>query len=423
MHYLRVIPGEFLRIAACLQLLLLLSGCYKEEIDYPLPANRSLDFVMTVKQEELVHTVSQNIEILNPSPVLLLPDRQLDIDHFRIRGESSLRYYRKSFSVNMDDDLFMVDTDNGIPVSFEKYKLISLVFDYTYLEHAIACNLLERIGLWPLFRQYTEVTINGNTQGLYLFVEDPEEYLLYTAGAPIVLRRHYHHELKAYSVNEVLNPYPQLYLSRFSHIYDLITQYTGETLYDSLSAYVDMTAYFRKMSLDMLVGNGDLTDEVFLYPTPESGGSRFAICPWDYDDIFEEYPHEIGRAWAVGQVFGTRTYNSMEDVIADVGDKLVFSIEDDLDYIIARDDILYHHYLGELMWVLDEIGEEEIVDAFKEAENLLEPFYRREEMIAMSQYDEDATNLSLFRENLEEKQNWLIHRRKELAGKLQNTGL
>ena len=38
----------------------------------------------------------------------------------------------------------------------------------------------------------------------------------------------------------------------------------------------------------------------------------------------------------------------MNDIIADVGSKLLFSIEDDLDYKIAKDSFLYQQYLKTL---------------------------------------------------------------------------
>jgi hypothetical protein len=126
-------------------------------------------------------------------------------------------------------------------------------------------------------------------------------------------------------------------------------------MYDTLSSYIDMEQYFTKLSIDMLIKNGDYTDEIIFYTKIKNGKELLGIFPWDYDDIFSSQPHEIGNPWAPGTVFGKRQYNSMNDVIADVGPKLLYSIEDDLDYKIAKDSFLYQEYLKTLQGVIEKI--------------------------------------------------------------------
>ena len=36
-------------------------------------------------------------------------------------------------------------------------------------------------------------------------------------------------------------------------------------MYDTLSSYMDLEQYFTKLSIDMLIKNGDYTDEVIFY--------------------------------------------------------------------------------------------------------------------------------------------------------------
>jgi hypothetical protein len=186
-------------------------------------------------------------------------------------------------------------------------------------------------------------------------------------------------------------------------------------MFDTLSAAMDLDQYFTKLSIDMLMKNGDYTDEVIFYTKIRDGKEVFGVFPWDLDDIFAEEPHEIGNSWAPGTVFGSRQYNTIEDVIADVGVKLLFSIEDDLDYKIAKDDYLYQQYLITLRRVIDKIDLQVIDNIFDNTFNHISPFYSNDSIIAQSRYDIDETNYNLFLTNLaskkqmlKERRNWII---------------
>ncbi len=108
-------------------------------------------------------------------------------------------------------------------------------------------------------------------------------------------------------------------------------------MYDTLSAYMDLEQYFAKLSIDLLIKNGDYTDEIFFYSKIKDNKEVFGVFPWDLDDIFSDRPMRrklVGSRHSICM----REYYSMSDVVADVGEKLLYSIEDDLDYKIAIDD-------------------------------------------------------------------------------------
>jgi hypothetical protein len=48
--------------------------------------------------------------------------------------------------------------------------------------------------------------------------------------------------------------------------------------------------------------------------------------------LFGSQPHEVGNSGDVGTAFGKRNYDTYNDVIEVLEGKLVFTIEDDLDY-------------------------------------------------------------------------------------------
>jgi hypothetical protein len=181
---------------------------------------------------------------------------------------------------------------------------------------------------------------------------------------------------------------------------------------------MDIEQYFTKLSIDLLIKNGDYTDEILFYTKIKNGKEIFGVIPWDFDDIFKEQPHEIGRAWAVGDGFGNREYKSMDDVINDVGLKLLFSIEDDLDYKIAIDSFLYQNYLISVRKTITEIDNTVIDKIFEYTFDHVGPFYENDSIIAQSRYDVEQTNYDLFITNLADKRQLLKDRRSWIVNEL-----
>ena len=172
------------------------------------------------------------------------------------------------------------------------------------------------------------------------------------------------------------------------------------------------------MAVDLLLQNGDLTDEIYFYSHITNSKVYYNIIPWDYDDIFADNPHEVGRDWGVGELFGIRRYQSVDDIKNDVGDKLIFSIEDDLDYIIAKDNYLYSNYLVYLKEVMENLGNNYIENVFLSLKEELKPFYKDNEIIEQTKYDRDPTNYDLYIQNYSDKLNFIIQRRAEIIAKL-----
>jgi spore coat protein H len=130
------------------------------------------------------------------------------------------------------------------------------------------------------------------------------------------------------------------------------------------------------LAFNFLVRNGDYTDEVFFYIDPEI--KKFKIIPWDYDDLFLLAPHE-GK-----------------DVSRKIlGNKLIFSSEDQLDITIANDPYLYNIYLTGLRETLEALPVNTVKEAFENTYAELYPYYADNELISMSKYDSHKeTNLT-----------------------------
>jgi hypothetical protein len=391
---------------------LFFSGCTKEYSYVINPEKEVFNFVVTESQRQYINeSRGEQYEITDPVPELHFAGDVYPLDRFEIRGDNTLNFNRKGFGVNMDRKITLLDPETQQEKKYEEYKLLAMVYDYTYIENCTAVGLFKAVDLWPVNSFFTEVRLNNHTQGLYHFIEDPVEYFIEQENASFVVRRGYDHVVKAIYVNPDSLQNSEEYHDRLDKIYSILPIYSDQQMYDTLSAYIDMEQYFTKLSIDMLLKNGDYTDEVFFYSKVRDGREVLGVFPWDLDDIFAGQPHEIGNPWAPGTVFGPREYYSMDDVIADVGSKLLYSIEDDLDYKIAGDNILYQQYLRTLRAVIEKIDLSVIDEVFDYTFRHIGPFYSNDSIIAQSRYDVDETSYDLFTTNLEEKKQMLKDRR------------
>ncbi len=390
----------------------LFNGCVKETYIISNPEKEVLNFVVTEAQRlHINESRGEQYKITDPVPDLYFAGDIYSIDRFEIRGDNTVNFARKGFGVNMGRKLSLYNPFEQLERKYEEFKLLAMVYDYTYIENSTAAGLFREVGLWPVYSFFTEVRLNGHTQGLYHFIEDPVEYFIEQKQATFVVRRGYDHVVKAFYINPDFQQNEQDYYNRLEKIYSILPEYSGRQLYDTLTAYIDMEQYFTKLSIDLLIKNGDYTDEIFFYSTIRDDREVLGVFPWDYDDIFAAQPHEIGNEWAPGTVFGPREYFSMDDIVADVGSKLLYSIEDDLDYKIAKDNLIYQEYLKTLRTVIEKIDVAVIDKVFDYTYDHISPFYSNDSIVKQSQYDVDQTDYDLFVTNLAEKRQMLKERR------------
>ena len=400
-------------------LALMIAGCERNEEVIPDPEREVFNFIVTESQREYINASrGEQYEVTDPVPVLEYAGEEYTIDRFEIRGDNTLNFERKGFGLNMNHKLILPLPDGSGTRKYEEFKLLAMVYDFTYIENSVATGLFREAGLWPVLSFFTEVRLNGHTQGLYHFIEDPFEYFVERENSSFVIRRGYDHVIKASSAHPAKEAETDAYKSRFRKIYESLPLWSGKQLYDTLSDYLDLDQYFAKIAVDLLIRNGDYTDEVIFYTKLTEGREVFGVFPWDLDDIFAGQPHEIDNPWGTGTVFGTREYYSMEDVYADVGEKLLFSIEDDLDYKIASDDFLYGKYLVTLESVIEMIDASVIDRVFDYTNDHIGPFYVVDSIIGQSVHDEAETSYALFTANLEEKRQMIKDRREWIAGEL-----
>ena len=270
------------------------SGCDKEDEIIIEPEKEVFNFLVTDAQRLYINeTRGLQYEITDPVPELDFTGNIYKIDRFEIRGDNTLNFARKGFSVNMDQKITLFNPEEQTEKQYEEFKLLAMVYDFTYIENSTAVGLFKELNLWPVYSFFTEVRLNDNTQGLYFFIEDPFEYFIEQKNASFVIRRGYYHVVKNYSISPDSKHDESEYTARFRKIYSNLTIYSGDQIYDTLSAYMDLEQYFTKLSIDMLIKNGDYTDEIIFYTKNKNNNEIFGVFPWDVDDIFDDQPHEI----------------------------------------------------------------------------------------------------------------------------------
>ncbi|MCK4989463.1 MAG: CotH kinase family protein, partial [Bacteroidales bacterium] len=383
--------------------LFLTLSCYREVID--VEGNREV-FELTVSpgtREFIEESRDTSYTIEDPDLYFMFNEQPVELKEIRTRGKSALRFQRKSYSVFLNEPISIRDREGDNRIQLNRFKLLAMAMDYTYIESRVGFGILEQAGIMPLFYKYVELRINGDTQGVYLLVEDPEQFAM-EQGSEFILRRGYHHGIADSEYEPTFHfKTREEYEIRFKEIYTQLPLSHGEERYEAISQRIDLNQYFRKMGIDYLLQNGDYTDEVYFYALVQQDQIRFSIIPWDYDDLFRSYPHEVGLTWGTGHLFGDRYYASHQDILNEIGNKLIFSIEDDLDYAIAMDPYLYGRYESSLAAMLEKMSTLDIDQIFEQVKNELTPFYYNKEVIFQSQFDQHETSFKLWEENMAEK--------------------
>ena len=256
-----------------------------------------------------------------------------------MRGKNTLNFIRKSFSIDLDEPLQV--TIDGQAIGLKKFDLLNLAMDKNLWHNRWSFLMLSRLGIFPPVNSYCTVWINDQPQGIYLLVEKPQAAMGQFKSPYMIRRGEGHaidHEYRETSDKEALKAYKKQY-------YDLygMGKLKGKMLYDDLADKLNTESYFKWLAFNYFVKNGDYADELFLYIDPNT--KLFEVMAWDYDDLLMDYPHE-GR---------TARYQILKD-------RMIFSLEDQLDKTIAADDYVYEHYKRILKMLLENIDNARVGD-------------------------------------------------------------
>lgn len=294
-------------------------------------------------------------------------ETEAKVKSLKIRGKTSLYFPKKSFTVKLKDPL-SITSENGTSY-FEDFFLLSLSMDENYVDNYLAYSILKSLNIFNLTFRYCELMINNETQGIYLMMERPHDYVFKTLKSPVLIRRGFNSEIDQIDINEkVYNAKKNYFSKKFTHLYSFFHRYSGTELYDSLNNYIDMRQYMRWLGFNYLVRNGDYTDELFLYY--DTVQNRFNIIPWDYDDLFVLYPHE-----------GKEARRAIS------GGQFIFSSEDYLDQAIIKDQYLYKKYLEELVDISTQLNDNVLFSIFQKTFCAVYPYYLDPAILNVTKFD------------------------------------
>jgi hypothetical protein len=88
-------------------------------------------------------------QVTDPVPHLVLAGDTYSIDRFEIQGDNTLNFFRKGPSINMDRKIGIYNATEHFLKKYEEFKLLAMVYDYTYIENCVVtntcdCRLLRR---------------------------------------------------------------------------------------------------------------------------------------------------------------------------------------------------------------------------------------------------------------------------------------
>lgn len=253
--------------------------------------------------------------------ILLVNGDTAKVKDIHLRGNNTLYFKRKSLSIDLGKTLTVTVGSQDIPL--KKFHLLNLAMDKNLWHNRWSYTILNELGLFPSFNSFCTLTINDNSQGIYLLVEKPQ-HAAEVLKSPYVIRRGVQHAIDHDYIDtkskEEVKQYKELYYSLYK-----TKSIQGQALYDHLSNALDLNHYFKWLAFNYLIMNGDYADELFLYINPKS--KKYDLIAWDYDDLFMVSPHE-------GREVRNQQYKN----------RLIFSLEDELDQIIVSDDFVYAKY-------------------------------------------------------------------------------
>ena len=304
----------------------------------------------------------------------------------KTRGNTTLYFKRKSFSISLKDPVVLGEKE------IKKLALNNLAMDRNYYRNRLSFLLMERLGIFHLENDFAELRINGNSAGLYLTLQKPEDYIR-SLESTLLVRREYGGRI---SVEDSQGENAKYQIKRLRKIRKLTRKFEGQQLYDSLNAVVYLDHYFQWLAFNYLIKNGDYTDELFIYLTMDE--HRFDIIPWDYDDIFMRQPHE-----------GFEMRNQVLD------NQLLFSGEAYFDIVIDSDKFLYLEYLRNFKQVLEILNPYVLKETFEKVYVELYPYFADQEVIAQSKSDHfGLTNLDILKTDLQNQFQATLNFRKSI---------
>jgi spore coat protein H len=344
--------------------------------------------------DKLMASRGQDLDLENT--ILKFKGDTVSLNDAHLHGQSTLYFERKSFSIDAKKKIKLCKGCEGLGA----FYLVSLSMDRNYFHNRLSFDLLNTLGLFHLQYAYSEVKINGKSQGIYLILQRPQDWALKDKDSPYIVRRGREHLVDRERVQkDVDKEMKKKYHDQFLSIYKQLNQSSGEDLHKKLNELMHLDDYMRWLAFNYIIKCGDYSDELYFYVDPQS--KRFRIIPWDYDDIFKIHPHE-----------GLKERN-----LKLASSSLIFSSEDKLDVKIANDAYLYAHYLKHFQSVVEELSGAKIEKVLMNIYSDLSPLFESKPILDAASKDGYQTSSKILRGELNTVYNFFEGQRVGLLNK------
>jgi len=339
---------------------------------------------------------AQGVKLELKDAQMILNEDTAKVDNIHIRGNNSLNFKRKSFSVDLDKSV-VIRTPQG-KTHVKKFLLLSLIMDKNLWHSRWAFLMMNELSLFPLFNSFCTVSVNNEPQGIYLLVEKPHQATTRLKSTYMV-RRGLDHKIDTEYDDTNSKEQAKLYRKQYYSLYNTANLH-GDSLLSHLNKSINLHSYFSWIGFNYLTMNGDYSDELFLYINPSTG--LYEAIGWDYDDLFRMSPHE-------GQ----------EVRKAQFGEKMIFSLEDSFDRMIAADPVVYSSYLKSLKNVLTICDSTLITTTSQRVLNELDHLNKNEAQRKATLYiDKEEFDIDKTHKDIKESMSFLLTRRRVALKKL-----
>lgn len=205
--------------------------------------------------------------------------------HFRGRG--SIDCIRKSYTLSLEanNPVYLMPNSTA-----NDYYVLSLCLDDRYVHQYTIFQLWQKLGLFPFEFRLIELTIDGESRGMYLLIEKIREaYQLDHSRVNSILRRDTPDaataDVKYSSTTDVLAA------ADYNSLLQRVGSLEGSELIAALNTYIDLEQYWLMLAAASVLRNGDYVDEVWMFSSEESRPDgtlrgRYRFAGWDPDDVF-----------------------------------------------------------------------------------------------------------------------------------------
>lgn len=217
----------------------------------------------------------------------------------KLHGQTSLSCERKSYTVNLEGALERPLLRES---AINEFYLISMCLDDFYVHQVTAESLLSPLGLFGLEGNLVEVSLDGESRGVYWLLEKTREELTRDNSAvTVVLRRDTDHD--DHTVWEAKGTdTPDYDIADITAFMTSVLEASEETRAAAFGRQMNLQAYLTWLAVNSALENGDYVDELWLFGSAmvnDAGESStwYTLESWDPDDTFKECHTGDRVAW------------------------------------------------------------------------------------------------------------------------------